>query len=213
MITDELNQIWSFLQRYIDEQSVDMVQELRMQEVGLNQKMDRMDWLARNAEFMSPESIIKCLAAFKDLYNFDSTAERNLYVKAIHSSEAVFTVVNLINHTRMMEQDEETNSRVVILLSILEPLLVNDMNLERAMLPELRTVPMLIDILKLPQGLKRLAKEVEDVKQDDPRLRTPIFLKYALRCLTSCMRMGQAVEILVNSETGVRQIVDFMEYG
>lgn len=150
MITDELNQIWSFLQRYIDEQSVDMVQEIRMPEVSLNQKMDRMDWLARNAEFMSPESIIKCLTAYKDLYNFENTNERNLYVKAIHSSEAIFTVINLINHMKMVAQDEETNSRMVILLSILEPLLVNDMNLEKALLPELKIVQTLTEIIRLP---------------------------------------------------------------
>jgi hypothetical protein len=51
---------------------------------------------------------------------------------------------------------------MVILLSILEPLLVNDLNLEKALLPELKTVQTLLEILKLPQGLKRLAFEVEE---------------------------------------------------
>lgn len=125
--------------------------------------MDRMDWLARNAEFLSPESIIKCLNAYKDLYNSHNTAERNLYVKAIHSSEAILTVVNLISHMKMLASDEETNSRMVIFLSILEPLLVNDMNLEKALSPEQKTVQILIDILRLPQGLKRMAFEIEDI--------------------------------------------------
>jgi len=92
---------------------------------------------------------------------------------------------------------------MVILLSILEPLLVNDLNLEKALLPELKTVQTLLEILKLPQGLKRLAFEVEEAQRDDPRLRLPIYLKYALRCLTSCMRSANAVALLVNSETGV----------
>jgi hypothetical protein len=61
-----------------------------------------MDWLARNAEFLSPEAIIKCLAAYKDLYNFESATDRNVYVKAIHSSEAIFTVVNLVNHIKQL---------------------------------------------------------------------------------------------------------------
>lgn len=100
MVTDELNQLWSFLQRYIDEQAVDMVQEIRMPDVQLNQKMDRMDWLARNAEFLSPEAIIKCLTEYKELYNFESVTDRNVYVKAIHSSEAIFTVVSLISHVK-----------------------------------------------------------------------------------------------------------------
>jgi len=99
--------------------------------------MDRMDWLARNAEFLSPESITKCLLAFKDLYNFDNTEDRNAYVKAMHNSDAVLTVANLIFHTRHLTQDEETNSRLAILLSIFEPLLVNDLNLEKALHPDL----------------------------------------------------------------------------
>lgn len=71
----------------------------------------------------------------------------------------------------------------------------------------------MLDILKLPQGLKRLAFEVEESQRDDPRLRLPIYLKYALRCLTSCMRSNTAVSLLVNSETGVKQIIDFLEFG
>lgn len=64
--------------------------------------MDRMDWLARNAEFLSPESILKCLTAYKDLYNSDDSTERNLYVKAIHSSQAIATVVNLVGHVKQL---------------------------------------------------------------------------------------------------------------
>ena len=58
-----------------------------------------------------------------------------------------------------------------------------------------------------------MAFEVEDIQQEDPRLRVPVYLKYALRCLTSCTRSNTAVTLLVNSETGVRQIIDFLEFG
>jgi hypothetical protein len=55
----------------------------------------------------------------------------------MHNSDAVITVANLIFHTRHLTQDEETNSRLAILLSIFEPLLVNDLNLEKALHPDL----------------------------------------------------------------------------
>ena len=42
-----------------------------------------MDWLARNAEFLSPESITKSLIAFKELYKAENL-ERNTYVKSAH---------------------------------------------------------------------------------------------------------------------------------
>ena len=52
----------------------------------------------------------------------------------------------------------------------------------------------------MPQALKRAAFEVEE---DDPRLKVPIFLKYAIRCLTSCMRSNNGVVTFVGSESGV----------
>ena len=75
-----------------------MVQALHLEEVSLSKKMDWMDWLSRNAEFMSPEAIQKCLTAFKDLYNFDDVTQRNIFIKAKHNSNSVLTVSNLISH-------------------------------------------------------------------------------------------------------------------
>jgi hypothetical protein len=45
----------------------------------------------------------------------------------------VITVINLIDHAAKLNRDEETISRLAILLSILEPLLINDLNLERSL--------------------------------------------------------------------------------
>lgn len=74
VISEEMSEIWSFMQRFIDEHVVNMVQEVRQEEVSLTRKMDWMDWLSRNAEFFSPEAITKSLMTFKELYNFDDVA-------------------------------------------------------------------------------------------------------------------------------------------
>ena len=76
-----------------------MVQELRLDDIALTKKMDWMDWLARNSEFLSPEAITKCLTSFKNLYNFEDVAQRNSFIKAKHASNSVLTVANLIAHT------------------------------------------------------------------------------------------------------------------
>lgn len=86
-----------------------------------------MDWLARNAEFLSPDSISKCLLSFKDLYNNEQASLKNAFISAKHTSNAVITVVNLIEHTKqLLPRDEEVMSRLAILTSVLEPLLIND---------------------------------------------------------------------------------------
>ena len=126
------------------------MQTLRQDETALREKMNLMDWLARSSEFLSPEAITKCLLAYKELYNYENVAQRNAYIKAKHTSEAVLTVSNLIAHTRKMQRDEETNSRLAILLSIYEPLLINDHNLERALQPNLHMVEILVDVVRMP---------------------------------------------------------------
>ena len=65
---------------------------------------------------------------------------------------AVITVINLIDHVSKLNKDEETISRLAILLSLLEPLLINDLNLEKAL--ELRTMEILIDLIELPEYVK-----------------------------------------------------------
>jgi hypothetical protein len=68
----------------------------------------------------------------------------------------VITVVNLIDHANKLNRDEETISRLAILLSILEPLLINDMNLEKAL--DMQTMGTLIGLLELPSYIKSANK-------------------------------------------------------
>ena len=61
--------------------------------------------------------------------------------------------MNLIDHKRKLARDEENCSRLAILLSILEPLLVNDSNLEKALKSNL--VEILFSILHVPDEFKQ----------------------------------------------------------
>lgn len=62
--------------------------------------MNQMDWLARNAEFLSPDAITKCLLSFKELYNTDQMNQKNAYITAKHTSNAAVTVMHLLEHTK-----------------------------------------------------------------------------------------------------------------
>ena len=184
-----------------------MVQEVRQEEVSLTKKMAWMDWLSRNSEFFSPEAITKCLVAFKDLYNFEDAAQRNTFIKAKHFSNAVLTVGNLVTHSTKLVQSEDVNARLAILLSIYEPLLINDLNLDKALQPHEQTMDTLILITQLPVSFKRNLEQVEEENSH----RVPIHLKYSIRCLTSCIRSHQGLNSLVNSQDGMDQIVEFLE--
>jgi hypothetical protein len=209
VLVEEVNQLWSFVQRYIDEQVVDGITILRASEHSMREKMNQMEWLARNAEFLSPDSITKCLLAFKELYNTDSLNSKNLFITAKHTSSAVVTVVHLLDHTKQLSpRDDETMSRLAILTSILEPLLINDWNLDKAI--ETKLMELLVSLLIVPESIKEFSSTYDDPEAVKKKL--PVYLKYTLRCITSCVRSPLGVMDFAKINTATAQVLDFLEY-
>lgn len=93
-------------------------------------------------------------------------------------------MINLIAHVAKMNKDEENISRLAILLSLLEPLLINDLNLEKSL--ELGTVDILISLIELPDYVKHA--------NPNDSIKLPIYIKYAVRCITSCCRHPEGVD-------------------
>ena len=127
---------------------MDVVNDIKSPDLSIKEKMNRMDWLAWNAEFLSPDSITKCLLGFKELYNTENITLKNAYINAKHTSNAILTVIHLIEHTKLLNRDDDTTSRLAILMSILEPLLINDLNLEKGL--HANVVELLLSLLYLP---------------------------------------------------------------
>ena len=95
---------------------------------------------------------------------------------------------------------EDVGTRLSLLLSIHEPLLINDLNLEKAMQPREKYMDNLMAVTKLSEGFKQSRSQVED---GDSRLKVPVYLKYAVRCLTSCIRQSTGLVRFVDSPEAV----------
>lgn len=52
-LVEETNNLYSFLQKFIDEHGVNKIKKLRCTDVNLKEKMNVMDWLARNADYLT----------------------------------------------------------------------------------------------------------------------------------------------------------------
>lgn len=205
ILVDDVDQLWAFLQKFIDQTGVNVINSVKAEETGIKEKIDALDWLARNSEFLSPDTITKCLMAFKELYTSENVQLKQKYINAKHNSQAVLTVLHLIEHSKMLEKDEETFSKLAILLSILEPLLINDQNLERAL--NSNGLEILFSTFHLPESFKYN----DNVDDDTVKMKLPIYLKYCLRCLTSCLRSPVGVTYMLAIKTSISQILDFLD--
>lgn len=59
----------------------------------MTDKINAMDWLARYAEFVTPDQISNVVLAFKELYSGTDSQMRDSFIGHRHYSEAVPTVV------------------------------------------------------------------------------------------------------------------------
>lgn len=191
-LVEETNNLYFMIQRFIDEHATDRIKQLRSNEVNLKDKMNIMDWLARNSDFLSAEPIQDCIQAFKELYNTDNATLKNAYIFAKHTSNVVQTVMAGLELYSKQTRDDEVNQKLTILFSILEPLLINDQNLDKAL-----TMQCVVTITKF---LDR--NSITD--------KPAIYVKYLIRCLTSCLRQDQGIMSALQTNDFVDKMIEIV---
>eukprot|EP00347_Sterkiella_histriomuscorum_P022366 403330738 len=192
-LVEETNNLYTFLQKFIDEHGVSKIKKLRSQDVNLKEKMNIMDWVARNSEFLTAQPIQESIAAFKELYNTENATLKNAYIFAKHSSNVIQTICVILKQLSSQAKDEENQQKLSIIYSILEPLLINDQNLEKCLMQE---------------GLNEMLNSIQGGTAivDKP----PVYVKYCIRCITSCLRHEQGVHIALNNEHFIEVMIQIL---
>ena len=77
---EELDEISLFIQRFADAHVLDQIRIIKDPDASIKSKMDTLDWLARNSEFISTDSASNCLKEFKELYSVDNPHKKTEYI-------------------------------------------------------------------------------------------------------------------------------------
>jgi hypothetical protein len=131
----EMDNIWMFFQRFVDEQGNDQVKIVRGSSYSIVEKINAMEWVARYIEFVSPDTVTMIVNYFKDIYTGPDSHRHKTYVEYEHTSEAIPTIFQKVKSKIEDFEQQEINfwpfdEGLCMLLMILEPLLVNDDNLD-----------------------------------------------------------------------------------
>ena len=135
-LVDEANKLWTFFQKFIDEHAIDRAKTIRSLDNSFTDKFNAMDWLARYAEFVTPDQINQVVLSFKEMYSSNNDPSvREAFIGHKHNSEAVATLCLMMRNLKSKRDtssvDADTfDQNLSILLSIMEPVLINDTNLE-----------------------------------------------------------------------------------
>lgn len=104
-LVDEANKLWTFFQKFIDEHAVDRAKVIRSLDNTFTDKFNAMDWLARYAEFVTPDQISAVVLSFKDMYaNNTDPQVREAFITHRHNSEAVATLCLMMRNLRTKKE-------------------------------------------------------------------------------------------------------------
>lgn len=116
-----------------------------------------LGWLARYHEFVSVPMITQVIVTYKEVLIPNANAVlRNNYIQAKHSSHSVLNIIRLIQYLKYKFNDEDGRQKLAILLSILEPAIVNDEN---------ATIGIHIELVELLQDFISFAIEENEEKK------------------------------------------------
>lgn len=126
----DTEQLWNFIQGFIDEQSITQSKWMNSTDRKLTERMDALEWVSRNAIYLTQDALNNWINTFKNQYNSDNQTLTNAYIFSSHNSDIITTILGKLEYYLSLKRDDETEKKICSQLAILEPVLINDMNLE-----------------------------------------------------------------------------------
>ena len=129
---------------------------------------------------------------------------KDTYINLEHENDSIIMMIDLIDRSNIEWRNctddiilKKLELRMSTRLNLIEPMLVNYQNLDLAI--DRNFVDMLMDIIKN-----------QKVEEDNPNIEFKIYVKYALRCLSLCLRTKTGLESFLSSKATFNKILDFI---
>lgn len=164
--------------------------------------MEALEWFSRYAEFLTPDHAFNGILTFKNMYL--KGHEKDNFVALEHENDSIIMMIDLLDRS-MIEcknyDDEDVLKKLELRLStrlnLVEPMLVNYQNLDMAI--NRNIMSLLMEIIQTQQ-----------VQENEPNPEFKVYLKYAMRCLTMCLRTRTGLDTFLASKKTFNLILDYL---
>lgn len=133
LIRKETEHIFTFIQEFVNEIAIYNTSVVKSEDKGANDKMDSIDWFARNIEFVSPHIFQKFIESCQSLLTYPgpSNAKTALF-HSKNNSTALLSLKRLIVETQDQNASIGVKQQLPSYLRLLEICLMNMYNCEKA---------------------------------------------------------------------------------
>lgn len=132
IVRDETDHIFEFIQEYVNEIASDCIYTIKSEHKSATQKMNCLDWLARNIEFVSMKLFDRCVKLCIQLKDDPNQTARQILYQSPHNSTVLISLRRLIIETQDANVSEGIRKQLPQYLRLLEICLFNDTNVKKA---------------------------------------------------------------------------------
>ncbi len=143
-IKRETEHIFEFIREFVNEIAMNQISIIKSAKKGSTDKMDSLDWMVRNIEFVSPKIFSNYIKICHEIYEKNNPEKSSLYSMA-HSSDVLISLKKLILETIEPNAVAGIKKLLPNYLEALEVALLNEFNQERGV--EMNMHDVLISII------------------------------------------------------------------
>ncbi|CAI2386302.1 unnamed protein product [Moneuplotes crassus] len=198
VLVAESEQLWTFVQGFVDEQSITKTKIMKNLKLDLTERMNAFEWVSRNAIYLTPQALSHCVNVFKLQYSHEDPEISNRYILGSHQSHLAQTVCSKLKKLCKVARNDENEQKIFSQLSILEPALINDMNLELVLTKNMHGV--FLQLINTKALMEEITKP------------TTQSLKYLMRCLASSLRSEDSILMYLNEKDCIKKLGVVLKY-
>ena len=130
-IATEAKEIFEFVQEFVNEEAMNCIRIIDSKQKTPTQKMDAIDWILRNNEFISPKLYSNFVQRCYELYNKSSTSQSSFFFIE-HTSDILISFKKLIEESTGSYQGQGAKELLNKYLEMLSIALFSQFNVEQA---------------------------------------------------------------------------------
>jgi hypothetical protein len=92
----EIARIWDFFQEFVNEQGLFKTRILNFTDISTREKMDAIEWVVRNIEFISPKIIEGIIDLYKEILSVPNSPLKQSLTTTKHCSDIVAIIIKYI---------------------------------------------------------------------------------------------------------------------
>jgi hypothetical protein len=203
LIRTETEHIFEFIQEYVNEIAMNQIGIVKSTKRGSTEKMDALDWMVRNIEFISPSIFNSFKKTCHEIYEKNNPEKTTMYLSA-HSSDVLLSLRKLILDAIEPNANEMVKGYLPNYLEALEIALLNEYNQERGVEIGIHDIMITVITGEVDEGVSlRAEKCMSILLAKDTLIQKCIGKTVFVKWLANCLRKKSSDIILAESRLNI----------